>query len=115
MVSAIGPLTWGMVTRRWLLSYISLFAGGAGFLYALFNKDGHTFHDQISGTDVIPVFESATIEMEHVEQLVGTPRVPNMARITSMSFVLSNVQSERPESNVIYLPIKKDEDKKKAS
>lgn len=115
LVSAVGPLTWEMVTRRWLLSYVSFLAGGLGFLYALFNRDGHTLHDQISGTDVIPMFESATIEMEHLEQLVGTPRVPNMARITSMSFILSNVQSERPESNVIYLPVKTEDEKKKAS
>lgn len=105
LVSAVGPLTWGTVTKRWLLSYISLFSGGVGFLYALFDKQGHTVHDFLTGTDVIPVFHSATMEMEHLEQLVGEPRVPNMARIVSMSFVLSNVQSERPESNVIYLPL----------
>lgn len=107
LVSAVGPLTWGTVTKRWLLGYISLFAGCSGFIYALFDKQHHTFHDMMVGTDVIPVFESGTMEMEHLESLVGEPRVPNMARIVSMSFVLSNVQSERPESNVIYLPVPK--------
>ncbi|MBS1959488.1 MAG: RDD family protein [Bdellovibrionales bacterium] len=114
LVSAVGPLTWGSVIKRWLLGYVSLFACGAGFIYSLFNKEGHTFHDVITGTDVIPVFKSATMEMEHVESLVGEPRVPNMARITSLSFVLSNVQSERPESNVIQLPVKSKDDKKAA-
>ncbi len=108
IVSAVGPLTWSMVTKRWLLGYVSLLAGGAGFLYSFFNREGHTFHDVLTGTDVIPLFESATIEMEHLEQLVGEPRVPNMARITSMSFILSNVQAERPESTVIYLPVRSD-------
>jgi uncharacterized RDD family membrane protein YckC len=105
LVSAVGPLTWGTVTKRWVLSYVSLLTGGAGFMYALFSRQGHALHDFLTGTDVIPVFESATMEMEHLESLVGQPRVPNMARIVSMSFVLSNVQSERPESNVIYLPV----------
>ena len=114
IVSAVGPLTWGSVTKRWLFGYVSLLTGGAGFWYALFTKEGHTFHDVLTGTDVIPVFKSATVEMEHLEALVGEPRVPNMARITSLSFVLSNVQSERPESNVIQLPVRTDEKKRAA-
>lgn len=127
IVSAVGPLTWGSVTKRWILGYASLAAGGAGFVYALFNREGLTFHDVLTGTDVIPLLSSGTLEMEHLEALVGEPRVPNMARIVSMSFVLSNVQQtlelpsearseSKSDSNVVEFPVQQaQDDKKKAA
>ena len=45
--------TWENLTRRFIFACLSLGAFGAGFVWALFDKDGLTFHDRFSNTRLI--------------------------------------------------------------
>lgn len=68
IISSEQSLTWTTMFTRWVVSVGSLAAGGAGYWYAFMNPENKTLHDLIAGTDVVPRFESATVEMEYVEE-----------------------------------------------
>lgn len=46
------PPGWQSVSRRFALALVSWCAAGAGFLWALFDKRGLTFHDRFSNTEL---------------------------------------------------------------
>ncbi|MEX2524607.1 MAG: RDD family protein [Gammaproteobacteria bacterium] len=56
-VIAVGdsPLTWHTASLRFVSSLLSWLLLGAGFLWRLFDRDGRTLHDRLSGTCLVSV------------------------------------------------------------
>lgn len=50
-----GRVSWGRALHRYLLAVLGLVAAGAGFLYALVDRDGQFLHDRLAGTRLVPV------------------------------------------------------------
>ena len=48
-----GPLTRARAVHRFLLSVLSFFALGLGFVYALFDRDRQFLHDRLAGTAIV--------------------------------------------------------------
>lgn len=44
---------WGRCSLRWLVSVVSLLAGGLGYWWALWQRDGRSWHDLASKTRVV--------------------------------------------------------------
>lgn len=56
LVAANGaPLTNQQILMRYSLAWPSLFAGGFGILWALFDSEGQFLHDRLSGTRLVLV------------------------------------------------------------
>jgi uncharacterized RDD family membrane protein YckC len=54
LISSTGAtVTAQQALLRYLLSWISLLAAGAGFLWALVDKEGLFLHDRLSGTRIV--------------------------------------------------------------
>ena len=104
LISSAGPITWNTVVKRWVMSYASFAAAGLGYVYAVFEEHGRTFHDLISHTDVVPAFKSATMSVEYREQPVVMPGLRTQE--FSKMIVLASANSERPMATVFHLPIK---------
>lgn len=49
------PLTWRTAGRRFLASLFSWLILATGFLWRLFDRDGRTLHDRLSGTCLVSV------------------------------------------------------------
>ncbi len=49
-ITGPGPITWKHTTLRLLGATVSPTACGAGYLWALFDRNGYTWHDRLSGT-----------------------------------------------------------------
>ena len=49
-IAGRGPITWQHTTVRLLGATVSLAACGLGYLWVLFDRDGCTWHDRLSGT-----------------------------------------------------------------
>ena len=47
------PLTRARALHRYLVGLLSFFALGAGFLWALFDRDGQFLHDRLAGTALV--------------------------------------------------------------
>jgi uncharacterized RDD family membrane protein YckC len=47
------PLGWSLAARRYGYAWLSLLAGGAGILWALFDRDGLFLHDRLAGTRLV--------------------------------------------------------------
>ena len=105
LISTGDDLTWSKVTTRWVYSIGSLAFFGAGYIYALFHQEFRTFHDVITDTDVIPVFESSSLEISPKE-------TSREAEAALQRIVISNAQAERPAATVIQLPLKTKDDSK---
>ena len=45
-----GPITWKQTALRLLGAAVSLAVCGLGYVWALFDRDGRTWHDRLSGT-----------------------------------------------------------------
>ena len=117
IMSTAQPLTWTTMMKRWVLSTVSLALGGLGYIYLLFDREHRTFHDLISHTDVIPLFQSGIMSMEHKEE-VSVHHAPAFGYgVTELSkiLVLSSTHSERPMATVIRLPLRKNDSKVAAS
>ncbi len=50
-----GIITWRQAFIRYLVSIISLLAGGLGFFWALFSKDNSTWHGRASSTKLVRI------------------------------------------------------------
>jgi uncharacterized RDD family membrane protein YckC len=70
LVSARDPLTWGRVVGRWLLSVGSLVVFGAGYWFALLNRERRTLHDLVAGTDVVPAAKEMSAEPGHIATVI---------------------------------------------
>ena len=99
LISTSQPLNWTTVTTRWLLSFVSIAMGGLGYVYSFFDPEGRVFHDVITHTDVIPIYEGTSISVEYREEIRTIDQVRQM-------MVLSNVQAERPTATIIKFPAK---------
>jgi uncharacterized RDD family membrane protein YckC len=108
LISDTNSLTWTRVMSRWVFSIASFTALGGGYLYALFHPERKTLHDVLAGTDVVPEFESASVELEPKE---ADPKSEEAMQL----MIISNAQAERPTATVIRLPVKEKEEKKKAA
>jgi hypothetical protein len=104
LISSGQPLTWTTVMNRWVMSYVSIAAGGLGYAYLFFNKEARTFHDVVVHTDVVPQFAGSHMTMEYREEM--TPVTPLSMQALSRVLVLSNTQAERPMATVIQLPVR---------
>ena len=102
LISSGNPLTWSTMMNRWILSYVSFAAGGLGFAYLFFNREGQAFHDVIARTDVVPVYVGSTMEVEYRETIV--PQIPLSLHGMSRLMIFSNPQAERPMATIIRLP-----------
>ena len=100
LISSSGPLTWTKVMKRWVLSFASLSFAGAGYAFALLDKEGRAFHDVIAHTDIVPLYEGKSMSIEYREERVFT-----MQEIKQM-MVLSNLQAERQTATIIRLPVR---------
>ena len=49
------PIGWGLAVRRYLAALLSWAMAGAGFLWMLFDTDGCSLHDRLSGTRLVMV------------------------------------------------------------
>jgi uncharacterized RDD family membrane protein YckC len=47
------PLTWGHAVKRYLYSLAGTLALGAGFLWALVDREGLFLHDRLAGTKIV--------------------------------------------------------------
>lgn len=47
------PLTRARALHRYLVALLSFFALGAGFVWALFDRDGQFLHDRLAGTALV--------------------------------------------------------------
>ena len=47
------PLTRARALHRYLIALLSFFALGAGFVWALFDRDGQFLHDRLAGTALV--------------------------------------------------------------
>jgi hypothetical protein len=108
LVSEQNPLTWTRVVSRWVLSMGSMAILGGGYVYAFFQRESKTLHDLLVDTDVIPAFESSSMELEVRE---FSPREERELQL----MIISNAQAERPTASVIRLPVKEKSDGKKAA
>ena len=108
LVSDTNSLTWTRVMSRWVFSMGSLTAFGGGYLYALFHPERRTLHDVLAGTDIVPEFESNSVELELKE---ADPESEEALQL----MIISNAQAERPSATVIRLPRKEKEEKKKVA
>lgn len=104
LISSGGPLTWTTMLTRWVMSYVSIAAGGLGYAYLLFNKEARAFHDVVAQTDVVPAYAGVTMSVEYRETI--TPQIPLSLHGMSRLMILSNTQAERPTANVIRLPVR---------
>jgi hypothetical protein len=100
LISTSGPLSWTKVLKRWVLSYASFVSAGAGYVYALFDQEGRTFHDFVAQTDIVPIYEGKTMSVEYRDEMV-----PTIQQIRQL-MVLSNPQAERPTGTIIQLPVR---------
>jgi len=50
IVAANGKMTWKIALKRYLLALLSWLMAGLGFLWCLFDRDGMTLHDRLSGS-----------------------------------------------------------------
>ncbi len=48
--AAGGPITWRQTALRFAGAIVSLAACGLGYVWALFDRNGYTWHDRLSGT-----------------------------------------------------------------
>ncbi len=48
--AAAGPITWRQTALRFAGAIVSLAACGLGYVWALFDRNGYTWHDRLSGT-----------------------------------------------------------------
>jgi uncharacterized RDD family membrane protein YckC len=55
------PIDWGTAIARGLGCLLSLFVGGLGFIWILFDKDRQAWHDKIVGTVVVSVPKGVTL------------------------------------------------------
>ncbi|MBU6153250.1 MAG: RDD family protein [Bdellovibrionales bacterium] len=108
LISSGTALTWSKVTGRWLLSMGSFSIFGGGYLYAFFHPEQRTLHDVLADTDVVPSFESASLEIEPMEEALDPETALQM-------MIISNAQAERPSATVIQLPLKGKNERKKAA
>ena len=100
LISSTGHLTWSAVITRWVASFASFIVGGAGYLWMFFDREHRTIHDLVAHTDVVPIYEGASMS---VEQRTDAPLTA--AQIHQM-LILSNSQAERPMATVIQLPVR---------
>jgi len=108
LISGSAPLTWSRVVSRWVLSIGSLATFGAGYAFAIFNSERKTLHDVLMDTDVVPEFNSSSINLEVMNL---DPRSEEALQM----MIISNAQAERPTATVIRLPVKEKDEKKKAA
>jgi uncharacterized RDD family membrane protein YckC len=47
--------SWSALWKRYAVGTVSLLCGGLGFWWALFDRDGLTWHDRLSGTRLVRV------------------------------------------------------------
>ena len=47
------PVSWPRAMHRYVLSLLSLAAGGLGFLWALWDPYGQFLHDRLAGTALV--------------------------------------------------------------
>jgi hypothetical protein len=104
LISTGKALTWNTILGRWMMGYGSLAIGGIGYLSAFFDKEGRTFHDIASHTDVVPIYVGSSMSVEYHEEEAVAQVLPftSSARNT---LVISHSTSERPMATVIQLPI----------
>lgn len=100
LIATQSSLTWTRVMKRWVLSFASFALCGAGYIYAIFSKEGSTFHDLAAHTDVIPLFEGRSMSFEHRED------VPMTIHQIRELLVLSPAHSERPVAQIVPLPVR---------
>jgi hypothetical protein len=123
LISSTAPLTWSGMFTRWVVSVGSLAAGGAGYVYAFFNEEGKTLHDLIAGTDVVPMFESATVEVRVSEEARSFEEIRELLEPevhTEPVAELAPTGTEAPPSSTLadviqIRPKAEDEDQKKAA
>ena len=108
LISCDQPLTWGVVTRRWVLSILST-VGGLGYSVMFFNRDGRALHDFLTKTDVVPIFEGRNMSVEPDEREIPEVQVlsPSFSeQFASRMLVLAQSHAERPMvAPVIQLPV----------
>jgi uncharacterized RDD family membrane protein YckC len=108
LISCGQPLTWGTVMKRWVLGILSSI-GGLGYSVIFFNREGRAFHDFLTNTDVVPIFEGRNMSVEHDEKEISAIHVlsPSFSeQFASRVLVLANSHAERPSvAPVIQLPI----------
>ena len=49
-IAGTGPISWQQAAMRLLGAAVSLAACGLGYVWALFDRNGYTWHDRLSGT-----------------------------------------------------------------
>ena len=49
------PVDWKTASKRFVLALISWLIAGAGFLWALFDRESRTFHDRYSGSGLFRI------------------------------------------------------------
>ena len=108
LISDSNSLTWSRVISRWVFSIGSLVALGGGYFYAFFQSERRTLHDVLAGTEIVPEFESNSMELEVKE---SSPKEDEALQL----MIISNVQAERPTATVIRLPRKEKDEKKKVA
>lgn len=47
------PISWGQAMLRYLMAWVSLLAGGLGYLWLLVDRDNETWHDRFSDTVMV--------------------------------------------------------------
>ncbi len=105
LISTGDNLTWSKVTSRWVYSIGSLSFFGLGYLYALIHQEFRTLHDVISDTDVVPAFESSSLEISPKETM-------RESEVAIQRIVIAKARTEGPSATVIQLPTKPKGDKK---
>jgi hypothetical protein len=82
-----------------------------GYLYALIHQEFRTLHDVISDTDVVPVFESSSLEISPKETM-------RESEVVIQRIGIAKARTEGPAATVIQLPTKPkgdNKDKKRAA
>jgi uncharacterized RDD family membrane protein YckC len=63
-----GPVSWQQALKRFAAALLSWCCLGAGFLWALFDREKRTWHDRLSGTRLILMPKTPKRDSSHPAQ-----------------------------------------------